>query len=167
MILAFDTHYREQQAKTVCICFENWTDDKPLHVYTAITADVADYEPGSFYKRELPCILNLFSSITLQQINYIVIDGFVTLDDHGKKGLGGYLYEALENKIPIIGVAKNNFHGNEKHVIPLYRGDSARPLYISAVGITKETAAQHIQSMTGAYRMPHLLKHLDTMTKEQ
>jgi hypothetical protein len=39
----------------------------------------------------------------------IILDGYVALDDHGKIELGGYLFEALEQKYPVIGIAKNGF----------------------------------------------------------
>jgi len=35
---------------------------------------------------------------------------------HGKHGLGGYLFEALKKKIPVIGVAKSEFHNKRKHL---------------------------------------------------
>ncbi len=40
---------------------------------------------------------------------YSVIDGYVWLDDQGKKGLGARLYDALDAQIPVIGVAKTLF----------------------------------------------------------
>ncbi|WP_298790742.1 hypothetical protein [uncultured Campylobacter sp.] len=58
--------------------------------------DVAPYESGSFYKRELPRIVSLLQDLDVRDISLIVIDGFVYLDDEGGYGLGEHLYECLE-----------------------------------------------------------------------
>lgn len=169
MILAFDTYYFDDKAKTVCVAFNNWADSQPANIYEEIINGVAEYEPGAFYKRELPCILSLLESIQreIKEIETIVVDGFVVLDDMNKLGLGGYLYKQLGATIPIIGVAKSGFHGNKKNVTELLRGESKKPLFISAMGIELETATVHIESMDGNHRMPTLLQILDTKTKEK
>ena len=166
LILAFDTHYTGTKAKTACIAFENWTDETPADIYTQTTEDFADYEPGALYKRELPCILNLLKEIPISNISCIVVDGFVQLDDFGKLGLGGHLYEALDGKIPVIGVAKSKFWSAHKTSLELYRGGSKKPLYISAMGIEKSVARELVKSMAGDYRIPKLLKLLDRKTRE-
>jgi len=99
-------------------------------------------------------------------VSCIVIDGFVILDDSGKYGLGGHLYERLDRTIPVIGVAKTNFHENVQHVIPVYRGESKNPLYITAIGTDLQQAANDVQGMHGDYRIPTVLKELDRRTKE-
>lgn len=168
MILAFDTYYDTTgKAKTVCLAFERWEDPQPFAVHTAYMENVADYTPGEFYKRELPCILDLFEKLPYQEIEAIVVDGFVFLDDDGKSGLGGYLYNALEEKIPIIGVAKTNFASINQLKKPVLRGESQKPLYVTAIGIDMETAAQQVQRMAGEYRFPALLKQLDQLTKQE
>ncbi len=113
MILAFDTHYIDKKAKTVCLSFEKWTDDHPVNTYSELIEGVSEYEPGAFYKRELPCILSLLKKIPLNEIDFIVVDAFVFLDDSGRLGLGGHLYEHLHGQVPVIGVAKTNFFGNK------------------------------------------------------
>ncbi|MBC7861749.1 MAG: endonuclease V, partial [Bacteroidia bacterium] len=95
MILAFDTYYYTDKAKTVCLAFENWTDAEPSQIYTDQKENIAEYEPGAFYKRELPCIISLLKKIELINIEAVIIDGFVFLDDEAKPGLGYYLYEYL------------------------------------------------------------------------
>ena len=89
MILAFDTHYFDDKAKTVAVQFEHWTDAEPIQVFSETLTDIEPYESGLFYKRELPCILSLLKQVALETITTIVIDGFVVLDDHGALGLGG------------------------------------------------------------------------------
>lgn len=80
--------------------------------------------------------------------------------------MGGVLFEKLEGKIPIIGVAKTKFHGNIANVIELLRGKSIKPLYITAERIELGQAKEMIQSMHGNFRIPTLLQLLDTKTKE-
>lgn len=167
MILAFDTYYNDEgKAKTVCLAFERWEDAQPSAIHTAYREHVADYTPGEFYKRELPCILDLFETLSYKDIEAIVVDGFVFLDDEGKPGLGLRLYTALKEKIPVIGVAKTNFASINRLKKPVLRGESQKPLYITAIGIDIDTAAQQIQRMAGDYRFPTLLKQLDQLTKE-
>jgi len=166
MILAFDTYYYDHKAKTVCVAFDGWVDKEPVHIYTEILDKVAEYQSGEFYKRELPCIMSLLKSIDLQLVKIIIVDSFVVLDDAGSLGLGGHLFNQLNQTIPIIGVAKNNFFTLQQQKRTLLRGDSQKPLYITSVGIDLDIATAHIQSMHGPYRIPTLLKQLDGLTKE-
>lgn len=166
MILAFDTYYFDNQAKTVCLSFDNWTDDK-CKIYTETLDHVEDYISGEFYKRELPCILSLLRTIDYANVEAIIVDGFVFLDDNNKLGLGGHLYKELNATIPVIGVAKNNFATIEKYKSVLLRGESKKPLFITSIGIDIDTATKHIREMKGSFRVPTLLKYLDTLTKEQ
>lgn len=165
MLLAFDTYYLSTTAKTVCIAFEHWQDESPAQTHTAISEIEGEYEPGAFYKRELPCILGLLAQINEPQIDAIIVDSFVVLDDDGKLGLGGHLFERLDGKIPIIGVAKTNFatlHALKREV---RRGESQKPLYVTAMGMDIDEASAHVLEMHGTYRIPTLLKLLDVLTK--
>jgi deoxyribonuclease V len=166
MILAFDTYYFDGKAKTVCLEFQEWNQSTDFKIHTEIIDNVSEYIPGEFYKRELPCILSLLNQIDLKKVEAIVVDGFVYLDDEKKYGLGGHLYEKLNQEIPIIGVAKTNFASIEKDKRSLFRGDSLKPLYVTAIGIELDDAFQKVESMAGEFRMPTLLKEMDRLTKE-
>lgn len=166
MILAFDTYYYDGKAKTVCLEFDDWNESKNFKIHEEIIDNVEEYVPGEFYKRELPCIISLLNKIDLTNIEAIVVDGFVYLDDEKKYGLGGRLYEKLNSKIPIIGVAKTNFAAIEKDKLALVRGDSKKPLYITAIGIELDDAFEKVASMAGEFRFPTLLKELDRSTKK-
>jgi exodeoxyribonuclease-5/deoxyribonuclease V len=167
MILAFDSYYFDNKAKTVCVAFEDWCSDKPYKIYDETIEHTEDYQSGEFYKRELPCIISLLNKIDIQSIDIIIVDGFVFLDDDGKLGLGGYLYQTLQQKIPVIGVAKNNFATIVHCKQALLRGESMKPLYITAIGVDVQEATQKIKSMHGEFRIPTLLKMLDGHTKEK
>ncbi|NDV78400.1 endonuclease V [Dysgonomonas sp. 511] len=168
MILAFDTYYFDNKAKTVCLAFQNWDEKDKFDVFSETIDNVNDYIPGEFYKRELPCILSLLHKINAADVNIdtIIVDGFIYLDDNNKWGLGGYLHEALNGEIPIIGVAKSNFATIVHNKRELLRGESKRPLYITSIGINLDIATEKIKSMDGKYRMPTLLKELDRLTKD-
>lgn len=165
MLLALDVYYREQDAKAVAILFEQWIDENILQYYEAIITELQDYIPGEFYKRELPCIIEVLKPIDLQQVEMIIIDGYVYLNNEGKPSLGHYVYEYYNQTIPVIGVAKSNFHNNQTHVRDAYRGKSKNPLYITSIGTDVNIAQSYICNMHGNYRIPHLLKLLDQLTK--
>lgn len=165
MILALDSYY-PKDAYTVCLSFKNWTDEVPVEVLTEASPLTEEYEPGFFYKRELPCILSILKKVSLENVETIIIDGFVTLDDSGKFGLGGHLFEALHGTIPIVGVAKNDFINLIHNKRLVYRGSSSKPLYITALGMELDVAAGFISSMHGVFRIPTLLSKLDALTKQ-
>ena len=166
MILAFDTYYYEDKAKTVCVAFENWTQAEPSAVYTEFLEGIEEYTSGEFYKRELPCITSLLKQIDLNTIELIIVDGFVFLDDEAKFGLGAYLHKELVEKIPIIGIAKNNFATIVDLKKVILRGESKKPLYGTAIGIELVLIEGLIKSMHGEFRMPTLLKKLDQLSRE-
>jgi len=166
MIIAIDVYYKNEKAKAVSIEFDQWKDEKPRKINTAVIEGIAEYVPGEFYKRELPCILEILKQSDLSKTKAIIVDGYVVLDDNGKAGLGMYLYEALDKKIPIIGVAKTSFHNNQKLVKGILRGTSKKPIYVSAVGLPLAESAMQVQQMYGDFRMPTLLSILDQHTKD-
>jgi len=166
MILAIDIHYKETYAKAVCVAFD-WTDETPQKVYIDTISEVEPYIPGEFYKRELPCVLKILAQVTLEDIEAIIVDGHVYVHNDKKYGLGGYLWEALDKKVPVIGVAKKSFINTEEVSTPILRGSSENPLYVSCIGIDKETVLEKMKLLHGEHRMPTILKLLDTITKTE
>ncbi|MCB9235632.1 MAG: endonuclease V [Bacteroidia bacterium] len=166
MILATDVYYYEKSAKAVGMLLE-WEGSEEIEILVAEIPGVefGEYAPGEFYKRELPCLLELLKQVDLKAIDGIVVDGHIYAGGPDKPGLGARLYEALGEKIPVIGVAKSSFRGNGETVVEVFRGKSKNPLYVSALGIPKERAAAWIQNMKGEHRMPVLLKKLDGLTR--
>lgn len=166
MLLAVDTHYRGGEAHTVAISFAEWGPATIDAVQKEVMSVPAAYEPGAFYLRKLPCILHLLERLTLESIEAIVVDGYVFLDDAGRPGLGARLYEALERRIPVVGVAKTHFATVHRMAREVRRGRSVRPLYITAAGMDVDEAAACVARMHGQNRIPDLLKQLDRLTKE-
>lgn len=167
MIYCFDTYYFEDKAQTSCIGIKNWTAESPDFELSETIQGIENYTSGEFYKRELPCLQSILQKIDLiPNHDVIVVDGFVVLDDIGKHGLGGYLYEYLEGKIPVIGVAKNNFAQIKKLKREVLRGESKKPLYITVKGIDLDVTANYIQSMHGEFRLPTILKAVDSLCRD-
>lgn len=167
MIYAFDTYYYEDFAKTVCIAFEDWSSEHENEMFNEKTKITADYESGAFYKRELPCILSLLEKIQLKSNDIIIVDGYVTLNDEGKIGLGGYLFEALNRKFPVIGIAKNGFSSPDSKRREVFRGESKTPLFLTSIGIDIDEVQKKVEKMHGNFRFPTLLKKLDQLTREE
>lgn len=166
MIYAFDTYYYEDFANTVCIAFEDWKSEKEVETFIEQTKINSEYESGAFYKRELPCILSLLQKITLKSGDIIIVDGYVTLDNEGKSGLGGHLYKALDEKYPVVGIAKNEFTTPDTERRSVFRGKSRTPLFLTAKGIDVDEIKTKVEQMHGAYRLPTLLKKLDQLSRE-
>jgi deoxyribonuclease V len=163
---AVDAYYKDNKAKGICILFEQWSATEIFSIHEAAIEQVSNYEPGAFYKRELPCILKVLQQVNLSLLDAIIVDGYVYLDNNGKYGLGAHLYETLQEAVPVIGVAKSRFYNNTKHVVEVKRGTSNHPLFITAIGIDVLEAAKHIQKMAGQYRIPTLLQYLDQKTRD-
>lgn len=164
MILAVDVYYEGDTAKAVGILF-NWKDDKPAQILTADISKVAPYEPGHFYKRELPCIEALLEDVNMDDIEAIIVDGYVYASNTKAYGLGGHLWETIVRAKPVIGVAKTPFKNNEETCMEVQRGDSKKPLYVSAIGIDLAEAAVEVAGMHGEFRIPTILKELDRLTR--
>ena len=166
MIAAIDIHYKETYAKAVCVVF-NWEDETPQHIYTDIITEVEPYISGEFYKRELPCILKVLQQVDLSSLEAIIVDGHVFVHNDQKYGLGGYVWEALHKKIPIIGIAKKSFIHTEKVATPIKRGTSESPLFVSCIGIDKETVLNKVKLLHGPHRMPTILKLVDSVSRTE
>ena len=105
MIAALDVQYASDRAFVACITFEHWTDADPNSEHTTAVHGIGDYQPGEFYRRELPPLLAGLELLPALP-SIVVIDAYVWLDENGRKGLGAHLYEALEGKAAVVGVAK-------------------------------------------------------------
>lgn len=162
----FDSYYNEGFVTTACIGIAEWRSENIEFKEINFSEITSEYVSGQFYKRELPGILELLNDIKLENDDCIVIDGYVYLDDNGTKGLGGYLFEELGNSIPIIGVAKNRYKSIGDKCIGLLRGESKKPLYVTSAGIEIEKASKYILSMSGEFRIPKMLKFVDTISRE-
>ena len=157
-ILIVDVDYRDTHAIVAGVLIQDW-DSTECAVLAARINDVQEYEPGAFYKRELPCILEILKHVPADvELGCIVVDGYVYLGEDQHDGLGAHLYR--ETGIPVIGVAKNYFIGTPEETKVVR--NNANPLFVTAAPSRHAEAARScIQSMAGDFRIPGMLKHVD------
>lgn len=161
MIVCVDVDYRVAEVVAAAVGFERWTDERAL-AEAVMTSDAppAPYEPGRFYRRELPHLVGVLA--LLAPFDAVIVDGYVWLGA-GNPGLGAHLHTALGGATPVIGVAKSAYAGAE--AAEVVRGTSARPLYITAAGIDAREAAEHVRAMHGEHRIPTLLRRVDQLCR--
>jgi len=164
MLACLDVDYREKGAVAACVLFRAWTDAESAGQVVEPFDRVEPYQPGQFYKRELPCLLAVLGKVRVP-IDLVIIDGYVWLGDEHTPGLGGHLYEALGRRLPVVGVAKTRFL-SATQAREVWRGDSDRPLYVTAAGIDVEEVCRQIRNMHGPYRIPTLLKEVDQLCRQ-
>ncbi len=164
MIVAFDVYYYlEGKALVAAATFESWDAEQSYSTHRKLFDSPFEYVSGKFYLRELKPILSILSE--LPEVDTYVIDGYCHLDGEGKMGIGAYLYNELPPDMKVIGVAKNPYQGSE-YACKVYRGESKKPLYVTSIGIPYDEAGELISSMHGDFRMPTLLKEVDSISRE-
>ena len=171
--IAIDTYYySDTDSYTVGVVFSEFTDQKPIDIISVHTSKFGSYVPGQFYKRELPGVLDLLKLIDLKEFDTIILDSYYSMVDQVGKvipGLGEKLDEKLGRPdwITIIGVAKSLFGRSSEICKEVIRGEAMKPLYVSSrPGEDLDFISEEIKSMYGPYRLPYLLKLLDTETKK-
>lgn len=163
MLACVDVGYTSRGATAACLLFHHFGDAAEARALTAQIADVAPYEPGAFYRRELPCLLEVLHRVE-DPLEVVIIDGYVWLSADRRPGLGARLHEALGGVV-VVGVAKTGFHGAGAVAVPVLRGKSAAPLHVTAAGAPATEAAGWIRSMHGPHRIPTLLRRVDRLSR--
>jgi deoxyribonuclease V len=64
----------------------------------------------------------------------------------------------------VIGVAKSRFR-TATHPVPVVRGSSARPLFVTAAGMPAADAPDLVRRMAGRYRPPDALRRADVLAR--
>lgn len=163
-IAILDVDYRGDHAFAACALADAWDAPGPRRELVARVERVAPYEPGAFYKRELPCLLAVLAEAR-EPIACAVVDGYVRLDRDGRPGLGARLHEALGGATPVVGVAKTRF-GDGSFAERVLRGASATPLWVTAAGLSDAEAAARVRAMHGPHRVPTLLTRVDRLCRD-
>jgi deoxyribonuclease V len=91
-----------------------------------------------------------------------VADGYADLDPGGRPGLGAHAH--AESGIPVIELARSRFR-TATHAVPVVRGSSGRPLFVTAAGMPRADAAALVRRMAGRYRLPGALRRADTLAR--
>jgi deoxyribonuclease V len=127
---------------------------------TAVVPLVPPYQPGEFYLRELPPLRAVLHD--LNELGLLVVDGYADLDPAGRPGLGAHAH--AEFGIPVIGVAKTAFR-TATHAVPVLRGTSVRPLFVTAAGMPRDQAADLVRHMAGQHRLPDAVRRADELAR--
>ena len=157
-----DVHYNDPRAAVACVVLPSWQASQPAECVVTAVHGVMPYESGAFYRRELPCIEAALKTLRLIP-EILVIDGYVWLGK-GKKGLGAHLYEARGMLGAVVGIAKTAFSGAEP-AAEVLRGQSRRPLFVSAVGMELAEACAHVREMHGEFRIPWAMSEVDRLAR--
>ena len=162
VFVAVDVHYLPcGGARAAAVVAADATFGHLLAGRTGQVAKVAPYRSGQFYLRELPplhAVLDGLDGMTL-----LIVDGYADLNPAGRAGLGAYAH--AEFGVPVIGVAKTAFRA-ATHAVPVVRGErSARPLYVTAAGMSHHQAADLLRHMAGRYRLPDALRRADALAR--
>lgn len=135
--------------------------------FTRVTAEVTvlieqalPYESGEFFRRELPAIQAVLAGVA--RLGLLIVDGYVDLDPYGRMGLGAHAHVAFG--VPVVGVAKSPFAA-ATHAVPVRRGTSGRPLYVTAAGLPAADAADLVRQMPGRFRLPDPLRRADALSR--
>jgi deoxyribonuclease V len=164
MKVCVDVDYRDSVVVAACVGFSDWPDGAAAFERSVrFETPPASYEPGELYRREMPYVVELLAGLE-EPFDTIVVDGYVWLDG-GRPGFGARLHEALGGSRAIVGVAKRPFR-NATDAVPLLRGTSKAPLFVSAIAIDAREAAKSIARMHGGHRLPTLLKRVDRLSRE-
>jgi deoxyribonuclease V len=158
---AVDVHYPDTggaRAAVVVASDRRFSTVTAEHV--ALVSTVAGYQPGAFYLRELPAIHAVLA--LAGPIGLLVIDGYVDLDPDGRPGLGARV--CAETSLPVVGVAKTAFR-TASHAVPVHRGTSTRPLFVTAAGLGVDEAATLVAWMAGPHRLPDALRRVDALAR--
>jgi len=163
-IAFLDVAYASDAEGVACLLADAWTTATPaMEISRCLARTSAQYVPGEFYKRELPLLLAVINDLTVRP-SMLVIDGYVWLGATSSPGLGAHLFEALHSAIPIVGVAKTRYR-DDTWSERVYRGESRRPLYVTAAGVEGAKAAGFVSSMHGKHRIPTLLQKVDLLAR--
>ncbi len=162
MLACLDVDYRAAGAMAACLCFTRWEAKSASRRDHAWLTKVEPYVSGEFFRRELPCLLEVLARLPSRP-QLLIVDSYVWLEGE-RPGMGAHLFHALNDAVAVVGVAKTQMLGAP--AVEVLRGESQRPLYVSAVGIDVTEAAENVRRMDGRYRMPTLLREVDRLARD-
>ncbi len=161
MCAAVDVHYlRAGGARAAAVLAADAFFAYVLAERTAVVPQVPPYRSGEFYLRELPPLRAVLDG--LSGLGLLAVDGYADLDPGGRPGLGAYVH--VEFGIPVIVVAKSRFR-TATHAVPVVRGSSVRPLFVTDAGMLAADAADLVRRMASRYRLSDALRRADILAR--
>jgi deoxyribonuclease V len=151
------------QAYAAGLGFDGFDAAAPRWEGGVLVPTTAPYEPGAFYRRELPCLLALIDAARGAGFSpqALLVDGYASFGIPGRTALGEHL--ARSTGLPVVGVAKTAFAGASHREV--LRGGSVQPLYVTTVEMDLERAAEAVRAMHGAHRLPEMLARVDSAAR--
>lgn len=150
MIAALQVHYHQDRCQTAAVLFHDWSDAKPHS--TLVTRSSVELPEYSFvdYEHQVGALQSILAEMK-QLPQAIIVEGCTWLSER-ERGLGAHLYHALDRHIPVIAVSRVKIEDaievNREH----------RPLYVTSLGLTPDTAGLLVSSMHGEFCTPTLLQ---------
>lgn len=161
LFVAVDVHYLDETtARAAMVAAHDRQFSRITRTDTATTPVDAPYRPGAFFRRELPPLQAVIPAC--DRLSLIIVDGYADLDAGGRPGLGAHVHARFG--VPVIGVAKTPFR-TATHAAQIRRGQSSRPLYVTAAGMPIADAARLVGEMAGQFRLPDALKLADRLAR--
>ena len=162
MIACLDVAYGEAVAHAAGITFRAWADASPLEERVVRVEEVHPYQPGRFFRHEVPCLLAVLRALPPAEV--IVVDGYICLGGGDRPGPGRICIRRSAGERPWSALPRpgSKEPGTACEVV---RGRSTRPHFFTAAGMSPGCAAEHVRSMHGPYRIPALLKRLDELCR--
>ncbi|MGH3404904.1 MAG: hypothetical protein ACRDRJ_20710 [Streptosporangiaceae bacterium] len=152
---AVDVHYLSTGgARAAAVLAADAAFAHVLAERTAVAARVPPYRPGEFYLRELPC-----AARGPGRSERAGPASCRRLRRPGPPAAGPAWARmpTAEFGIPVIGLAKSRFRTTIR-AVPVQRGSSLRPLFVTASGMPAADAADLVRRMAGRYRLPDALR---------
>lgn len=163
MIACVDVQYEGgagRGARAAVVTFDTWSSATPSARRIVSVGHVEPYEPGAFYRRELPCIRAALATLAALP-DIVIVDGHVWLET-GVPGLGARLLEAEPRLRTVVGVAKTRFR--DAPATEVLRGASKTPLYVDEIG-ARVDAPRAVAAMHGPFRVPTMLRLVDRLCR--
>lgn len=165
MKLIVAVHFEGTQAQAAAVAFEAWDAAEATQTYLSRIGQVEPAVRGELDLRELPCVLQLLREHRLEP-ELILLEGFVHLDANETPGLGQHLYQALNGRVPIVGVSKRRLPGLAAQ-FEVMREEETPPLLVTCAGIDIGAAKARLRAMHGRKRVPTLMKLAARLAKSQ
>lgn len=165
MKLIVAVHFEGTQAQAAAVAFEAWDAAEATQTYLSRIGQVEPAVRGELDLRELPCVMQLLREHRLEP-ELILLEGFVHLDANETPGLGQHLYQALNGRVPIVGVSKRRLPGLAAQ-FEVMREEETPPLLVTCAGIDIGAAKARLRAMHGRKRVPTLMKLAARLAKSQ
>ncbi|MDM0118017.1 endonuclease V [Variovorax sp. J22R133] len=161
------TYFDGAHANAVAAAFDAWDAAEATKTYVSRIAQVEKPVRGELDLRELTCVMQLLREHSLEP-ELILMDGFVHLDTDETPGVGQHLYQALDGKVPVVGVSKKRLPGlSVQFEVMREEEEESQPLFVTCAGIDIGAAKARLLAMHGRKRVPTLMKLVARLAKNK